>query len=40
MFPRKPGQAAFYELVNFDELVKTLKMALFVIPAEAGIQRY
>ena len=28
----------FYEAVNFDELVKSRKMAFSVIPAKAGIQ--
>jgi|GEM_PF-1196270 len=30
----------FYEIINVDELVKSLKMHFSVIPAEAGIQYF
>ena len=36
--PAFAGVTTFYELVNFDGLVKSRKTPIFVIPAEAGIQ--
>jgi len=34
------GNFTFYEVINFDDLVKSLKRRISVIPAKAGIQLF